>query len=70
MCWHCSRCCIKSVTRSLPWGAQTFEGVSKQWTISQVNIEFQETSMKKNKACDGEGGGDERGAAAVSEDGQ
>ena len=35
-----------------------------------MNVKFQENAMKKNKAGDGERGGDGRGAAALNEDGQ
>lgn len=57
-------------TKSLPSGISHSCGDSKQWTVTQVNVKFQENAMKKNKADDGERGGDGRGAAALNADGQ
>lgn len=42
---------------------------SKQWTIKEVSIEFQEEAMKKNKASGGDGE-DGRVAAALNREGQ
>lgn len=45
-------------------------GTANNEQFTQVNVEFQGNARKKNKAGDGEHGGDGRGAAALNADGQ